>query len=385
MSTTADDNPGRIFISYRRDETAYPAGWLFDQLARHFGRDKIFKDVDSIELGDDFVEVISVAVGSCDVLLALIGNRWLTITDKAGRRRLDDPRDFVRLEIEAALTREVRVIPILVEGAQMPSADELPASLAKLVRLQALELSPIRFDSETARLLKILERTLKEAHGRSAVTDQGQGTVQRVEAREKARQEVEPTAADRRKQIEQLEHQGQQDERETMIVSPPLQAVSLPSLASPPREMSESDKLSAPAVAASPEILQGHGVDHENAKEQARHEAEEAASPPTAEQASRAPLAAETEAAASAETETPILVTPKASQSQTWILSRPRRQYVLCLIFCVILLIGAVVGINNVAPRSGLSAVMAWIIILSLAGALLSLGFFLYARRHNSN
>ncbi len=153
---------GRIFISYRREETAYPAGWLYDRLADRFGGGQVFKDVDSIQLGDDFVEVITSAVGSCDVLLALIGDQWLTITDEHGRRRLDDPDDFVRLEIEAALTRNVRVIPILVDGARMPRADELPGSLARLVRLQALELSPARFDFDTGRLLKVLDRTLAE-------------------------------------------------------------------------------------------------------------------------------------------------------------------------------------------------------------------------------
>jgi hypothetical protein len=138
---------GRIFISYRREETAYPAGWLFDRLAERFGSGQVFKDVDSIQLGDDFVEVITRAVGSCDVLLALIGEEWLTITDQHGRRRLDDPEDFVRLEIEAALTRKVRVIPILIDGSRMPRADELPDSLGRLARRQALELSPSRFDS----------------------------------------------------------------------------------------------------------------------------------------------------------------------------------------------------------------------------------------------
>jgi len=153
---------GRIFISYRREETAYPAGWLYDRLADRFGGGQVFKDVDSIQLGDDFVEVITSAVGSCDVLLALIGDEWLTITDEDGQRRLDDPNDFVRLEIEAALTRNVRVIPILVDGARMPLADELPGSLAKLVRRQALELSPARFDFDTGRLLRVLDKTLAE-------------------------------------------------------------------------------------------------------------------------------------------------------------------------------------------------------------------------------
>jgi TIR domain len=188
MSASTSNVLGRIFMSYRREETAYPAGWLFDRLASHFGRGQVFKDVDSIELGDDFVEVITTAVGSCDVLLALIGDRWLTITDQDGRRRLDNPDDFVRLEIEAALTRNVRVIPILVKGARMPRADELPASLAKLVRRQALELNPSRFDFDTRRLLKVLDRTI-------------------TEAQEQARQEAEEAAAAHRRQIEQLQDQ----------------------------------------------------------------------------------------------------------------------------------------------------------------------------------
>jgi TIR domain len=154
---------GRIFISYRRQDTAYPAGWLYDRLTDRFADGQVFKDIDSIKLGDDFAEVITAAVGSCDVLLALIGNDWLTITDEDGRRRLDDPADFVRLEIEAALARNVRVIPILVEGARMPRAVELPASLAGLVRRQALELSPSRFEFDTSRLLKVLDDTLAEA------------------------------------------------------------------------------------------------------------------------------------------------------------------------------------------------------------------------------
>jgi TIR domain len=162
MATSLPPAPGRIFISYRREETAYPAGWLYDRLVARFTDDQVFKDVDSIELGDDFVEVISTAVGSCDVLLALIGDRWLTITDEDGQRRLDDPNDFVRVEIEAALARNVRVIPILVEGARMPRATELPPSLARLVRRQALELSPARFDSDTGRLLRVLDKTLAE-------------------------------------------------------------------------------------------------------------------------------------------------------------------------------------------------------------------------------
>jgi hypothetical protein len=158
MTASASAPPG-IFISYRRSDAAAYAGWLFDRLAGHYGRDQIFKDVDSIQLGDDFAAAISDAVASCQVLLALIGDRWLTISGKAGRR-LDNPRDFVRLEIEAALSRNIRVIPVLIDGATMPDADQLPASMAGLRARQALELSTNRFDSDFSRLLKVLDKTL---------------------------------------------------------------------------------------------------------------------------------------------------------------------------------------------------------------------------------
>ena len=172
---TASNPPvaGRIFVSYRREETAYPAGWLYDRLVEHFGQGQVFKDVDSIELGDDFVEVITAAVAGCDVLLALIGDRWLTITGENGRRRLEDPGDFVRLEIEAGLTRNIRVIPVLVGGARMPRVTDLPPSLAKLVRRQALELSPSRFDSDTGRLIRVLDSSLAEVQARQLGTGPG--------------------------------------------------------------------------------------------------------------------------------------------------------------------------------------------------------------------
>lgn len=181
-STPAD----RIFISYRREDTAYPAGWLFDRLAAEFGDAQVFKDVDSIDLGDDFVDVISAAVGSTDVLLALIGEEWLTAADEQGKRRLDDPDDFVRLEIEAALAREVRVIPILVDGARMPRADELPVTIAALARRQALELSPDRFEFDTSRLLKVLRKTLAEQRIRQppGTSSAGAGERHRVDGKD---------------------------------------------------------------------------------------------------------------------------------------------------------------------------------------------------------
>ncbi|MGI9084828.1 MAG: glycerophosphodiester phosphodiesterase family protein [Aeromicrobium sp.] len=162
MTDTTSEATGRIFISYRRQDSAYPAGWLYDRLAERFGPGQIFKDVDSIELGDDFVETITNAVGSCDILLALIGQEWLDVASSDGARRLDDPDDFVRLEIEAALERKVLLIPILVDGAIMPRSDQLPSSIAPLVRRQALELSPNRFRADTDRLLDVITRTLAD-------------------------------------------------------------------------------------------------------------------------------------------------------------------------------------------------------------------------------
>src|SRR5215467_2804787 len=147
---------GRIFISYRREDAGYPAGWLYDVLVSHFGADRVFKDVDSIEPGDDFAEVIGAAVGSCSVLLAVIGVGWLAAADDDGRRRLDDPSDLVRLEIETALQRGIRVIPVLVAGARIPRRAELPASLDVLAGRQAVELSYARFSADLNALIKVV-------------------------------------------------------------------------------------------------------------------------------------------------------------------------------------------------------------------------------------
>ena len=160
MAETSGGPGGRVFVSYRRGDASYPAAWLFDQLTARFGSDRVFMDVDSIEPGDDFAEVIADAVGSCAVLLAVIGDRWLVAADDNGRRRLDDPGDFVRLEIEAALARGVRVIPVLVDGARVPRPDQLPASLATLARRQAAELSHSRSSSDLTSLLNVLDRAL---------------------------------------------------------------------------------------------------------------------------------------------------------------------------------------------------------------------------------
>jgi TIR domain len=147
----------RIFISYRRADAGWPARWLADRLAGQFGAGVVFQDVDSIRPGDDFAAALEAAVGACAVLLAVIGPQWLAGEGDAGRR-LEDPQDWVRLEIEAAIRRRVRIIPVLVDGARMPSASELPPSLQSLVGRQAVTLSPASLD--TRRLVSVLETAL---------------------------------------------------------------------------------------------------------------------------------------------------------------------------------------------------------------------------------
>ena len=147
---------GGIFISYRREDSQHAAGRLVDRLERSFGRDQVFMDVDAIEPGLDFVDVLDQKLANCDVLLALIGRGWLEARDQSGRRRLDDPSDFVRLEIEAALRRNIRVIPVLLDGGSFPKEESLPDSLKPLARRQAVRLTHERFASDTEGLVQSL-------------------------------------------------------------------------------------------------------------------------------------------------------------------------------------------------------------------------------------
>jgi hypothetical protein len=147
----------RIFISYRRRDSSGYAGRVADRLVKEFGDQQCFRDVEDIESGTDFVQAIENAVGSCEVLIVVIGPDWLHIKDAAGKRRLDDPRDFVRLEIETALQRDVRVIPVLVGGADMPSPEQLPPSINRLAYRQATEISDTRWDYDVGRVVATLE------------------------------------------------------------------------------------------------------------------------------------------------------------------------------------------------------------------------------------
>src|SRR5215469_5622770 len=144
---------GKIFISYRRDDSSPWAGRLSDRLSNQFPSNEIFMDVDSVDLGEDFVNTIEKTVGSCDVLIAVIGKGWLTSRDQEGKRRLENSEDYVRTEIATALRRGIRVIPVLVEGASMPRAGDLPDDLKALSRRNALQLSHDRFRGDSERLV----------------------------------------------------------------------------------------------------------------------------------------------------------------------------------------------------------------------------------------
>lgn len=165
MSVNPGDRPSRaanIFVNYRREDSAGHAGRLFDRLSNRFpGR--VFMDIDTIEPGVDFVEVINKAVGCCEVLIVVIGREWLSLKDAAGQRRLDDPQDFVRLEVATALERNIRVIPVLVEGAPMPRPESLPPELATLARRNAIELSDARWAFDVDRLIKTIEGVIQES------------------------------------------------------------------------------------------------------------------------------------------------------------------------------------------------------------------------------
>lgn len=147
----------RVFLSYRREDSAAATGRLSDTLVAKLGDGNVFMDVDGIPLGVDFIERLRDEVSSCAALLAIIGPRWLEIVDEAGGRRLDDPNDFVRVEIAAALQRNIPVIPILLDGTKIPRADRLPVDLKLLPRRNGLDVRQSSFHSDVARLITELK------------------------------------------------------------------------------------------------------------------------------------------------------------------------------------------------------------------------------------
>ena len=147
-----------LFLSYRRDDSRSATGRLADRLQALFGPERVFRDVDSIAPGLDFEAALARAIGGASVMLAVIGPRWLDLRDAQGRRRLDDPQDTVRREVEAALAAGLPLIPVLVEGARMPTAEALPAALAAFARCQAVVLDDAGWQDGVARLAAQLQQ-----------------------------------------------------------------------------------------------------------------------------------------------------------------------------------------------------------------------------------
>ena len=180
---------GRIFISYRREDSATSARRLYDHLSCHFDSNQIFIDVDNLALGIDLIKAIEENVGTCDVLIAVIGGRWLISSDQAGQRRIDNPEDFVRIEIATALKRDIRVIPVLVDGASMPRDRDLPDDLKALVRRNALQLSHERFRTDSERLASAVEQALENTR------------AERRELEEKERMDTERRETEKKERL----------------------------------------------------------------------------------------------------------------------------------------------------------------------------------------
>ncbi len=152
-----------VFISYRRADSAAYTGRLYDHLIDHFHRDQIFIDIDDIDAGDKFPEVLEKSLESSWAVIVMIGARWLSIEGDDGKRRLDDPDDWVRLEVATALRRNVKVFPVLVGGAQMPSAQDLPDELAPLAAHHASEITDKRWDYDARQLMETIRKKWAES------------------------------------------------------------------------------------------------------------------------------------------------------------------------------------------------------------------------------
>ena len=166
-----------IFINYRRGDSAGSAGRLYDRLEQTFGADKVFMDVEGIQSGEDFAEMIDGRLASCDVFIAVIGRSWLRAVDQYGRRRLDIPTDWTRLELAAALSRGLLIIPLLVEDAELPPADALPGELVRLADLQAMEIHHTTFYADVQRLLERIQQHSKLRGDGMTTTSLPAGTV----------------------------------------------------------------------------------------------------------------------------------------------------------------------------------------------------------------
>ena len=163
-----------VFVSYRREDTAGEARALFNELSTKLGKESVFMDVDNIALGCDFRHVLQEHLAKCDLLLVIVGRCWVEARDASGRNRLEQPNDFVRLEIETALKRNIPVTPVLVQGTPMPTVDQLPVDVRDFAYRNGFELSHARWESDVAEMCKRLGLG-KHATGTTGTVDTSSG------------------------------------------------------------------------------------------------------------------------------------------------------------------------------------------------------------------
>lgn len=180
--------PANIFINYRKDDSRWNTQALYNELLKYFPKDSIFKDFNTIGLGDDYVVSINNALEQCDVLLVIIGKAWLQMKNAQGVVRLTDPTDWVRIEIATALRRNIKVIPVLFDNVDMFAAQDLPEDMQGLVRRQHLTVSDTKFETDVKRLadeikkiLQVGQKTISasDINKRQSSSDQSTSSIRR--------------------------------------------------------------------------------------------------------------------------------------------------------------------------------------------------------------
>jgi TIR domain len=271
-----------IFISYRRGSTAAFAGRLFDRLSAQFGKERTFMDVDGIEPGEDFVEVLESRLTDTVAMVVLIGRDWVNVKDGNGRTRLENPDDFVRLEVATALRRKVRVIPVLMDDAVMPTTQELPEDLAALSRRQAIEVSHAKFHQDVSRLVTVLEKLLKDSESTAENARRAEEAQQKVEAnrlaeiaRNKARAEELVEEARRKAEADRLAEIAQQKARADRLAQEARHKADQESLAAA-RRKAEADRLAEKVKTRTPpRTAEKVRIDADQLAEGARRKAEQ--------------------------------------------------------------------------------------------------------------
>src|SRR3954452_2172433 len=223
MSGDAAQRPTVIFLSYRRGDTQWAARGIYDRLIDRFGRRNVFRDLDAIPPGARFRDYVEKKISESDVLILLIGKAWASYTDETGRRRLEQPRDPVRVEVETALRLGVPIIPVRVEGAPMPTEGDLVPSIYDLLEFNAAEVSDSRWDYDVDKLLWAINETVERrasSRRRQPQRTRPRKPRARPDAEEQARREAEEQARReaegqaRRDAEEQAEEQARRDAEE---------------------------------------------------------------------------------------------------------------------------------------------------------------------------